>query len=133
MRIIPFILAMLVSATPSLAQDAELGRDHFMVYCAACHGQSARGDGRMAPLLTVLPPDLTQLSALNDGAFPTFRVTQQIDGRDPLLAHGGDMPLFGGFFEGDGPDVAIQDASGQRIMTSAVIADLVTYLQNIQE
>ncbi|WJY20678.1 hypothetical protein QTA57_12670 [Fontisubflavum oceani] len=70
---------------------------------------------------------------LDDGAFPTFRVTQQIDGRDPLLAHGGDMPLFGGFFEGDGPDVAIQDASGQLIMTSAVIADLVTYLQNIQE
>ncbi|WP_375552642.1 c-type cytochrome [Rhodophyticola porphyridii] len=123
----------LASAPPALAQDAAAGREHFVTYCAACHGMEGRGDGRMAELLTVLPPDLTQLSVGNDGVFPTYRVARQIDGRDPLLAHGGEMPLFGSFFQEAGADVAIADATGQPIMTTQPIAELVTYLQEIQE
>lgn len=128
------LLLILCFALPASAQEAgdpAAGAEFYATYCAACHGVTGRGDGRMAPLLTVLPTDLTQLAAGNDGRFPVFQVTRQIDGRDPLLAHGGDMPLFGMWFEGE--DVAIADTTGQPIMTSRPIADLVAYLQEIQE
>ncbi len=126
--------AALLFALPAAAQDAGdplVGAEFFATYCAACHGTEGRGDGRMAAILTVLPADLTQLSALNEGKFPTAQVIFQIDGRNPILAHGADMPLFGEFFQGF--DVALKTESGQPIMTSQPIADLVAYLATIQE
>lgn len=130
-------LATLAALTaPAAAQDAEPsdameGAEIFATYCAACHGLEGRGDGRMAPILTVLPPDLTQLAAGNGGVFPVAAVVFQIDGRDPVLAHGADMPLFGLFF--DGFDTALRTETGQPMMTSKPIADLVAYLREIQE
>ena len=121
-------------ALPAAAQDvgdAMEGAELYATYCAACHGIEARGDGRMAPILTVLPADLTQLAAVNEGTFPTAAVIFQIDGRNPILAHGADMPLFGEFFQGY--DVALKVETGQPIMTSQPIADLVAYLMTIQE
>jgi mono/diheme cytochrome c family protein len=133
---IALTLAALMFATPVAGQDIEIGdaregAELFVTYCAACHGLEARGDGRMAPILTVLPADLTQLSAANGGVFPTARVIFQIDGRDPVLAHGADMPLFGMFFQGF--DTALKTETGQPIMTSKPIADLVAWLGEIQE
>lgn len=130
------VIAATLLALPAVAQDlgagdAMEGAEIFAIYCAACHGLEGRGDGRMAPILTVLPPDLTQLSASNGGSFPVAPVIFQIDGRDPLLAHGADMPLFGEFFQGF--DVAVRAASGQPIMTSQPIADVVAWLVEIQE
>jgi mono/diheme cytochrome c family protein len=110
--------------------DAMEGAETFATYCSACHGFEARGDGPMAPILTVVPPDLTRLAARNGGVFPTSRVIFQIDGRDPLLAHGGDMPLFGEFFQGE--DTAVAAETGQPILTSRTIADVVAYLRGIQ-
>jgi len=124
-------VVLCLSALPAGAQDAEEGQALFQSYCAACHGTEARGDGHMATILTVLPADLTQLSAGNGGVFPTARVVRQIDGRDPMLAHGGVMPLFGDFFEGD--DAAMKLESGQPILTSRAIVDLVTWLEEVQE
>lgn len=128
-------LALLI-ALPAQAQDIEPGDameggELFASYCTACHGIEGRGDGRMAPILNVLPADLTQLAAGNGGVFPVSRVVFQIDGRDPLLAHGGDMPLFGEFFQGE--DTPIKAENGQPIMTSKPIADLVAWLRDIQE
>jgi mono/diheme cytochrome c family protein len=126
----------LAAAGPAVAQDIEPGDEMegaeiFATYCTACHGLEGRGDGRMAPILTVLPPDLTGLSARNDGVFPVEGTIFQIDGRDPLLAHGADMPLFGLFFQGF--DTTLKTESGQPIMTSKPIADVVAYLRGIQE
>ncbi len=134
LRFVPLALCL---SLPAAAQDLEPGdaaegRTLFATYCAACHGVEGRGDGRMAPILTVLPPDLTQLEAGNGGVFPTERVVFQIDGRDPLLAHGADMPLFGDFFQGL-PDIAVQAETGQPILTSKPIADLVAWLRQMQE
>lgn len=134
MRQLPLLLAL--AAFPAAAQDIEPGdaregSELFATYCAACHGTEGRGDGRMAPILTVLPPDLTRLQADNGGVFPTAQVIFQIDGRDPLLAHGGDMPLFGQFFMG--MDTAMQAETGQPILTSKPIADLVAWLRQMQE
>lgn len=131
-----YLLAVLLAANPASAQDIEPGdaregAELFATYCAACHGLEGRGDGRMAPILTVLPPDLTGLKARNGGVFPVAASVFQIDGRDPLLAHGADMPLFGEFFQGF--DVALRTETGQPVMTSKPIADVVAYLNEIQE
>lgn len=135
---VPFavLATAMLSAVPATAQEIAVGdpmegAELFATYCAACHGPEARGDGRMAPILTVLPPDLTQIAAGNGGVFPVAGVIFQIDGRDPLLAHGGEMPLFGEFFQGE--DVAMRAETGQPIMTSQPIADVMAYLETIQE
>ena len=125
-------LAFCFAATSAFAAepDAAEGKLLFMDFCAACHGETAKGDGLMSKALTIPPSDLTQLSLMNNGVFPTFRVVRQIDGRDPMLAHGGDMPLFGEIF--DFPDSAIAAESGQPIITAQSIVDIVTWLQTIQ-
>ncbi|AHM05377.1 cytochrome c family protein [Roseibacterium elongatum DSM 19469] len=125
--------ALALAAGGATAQDAGEGALLYQAYCAACHGESGQGDGRMAELLTIQPTVLTELSLRNGGSFPTLRVVRQIDGRDPILAHGGDMPIFGRWFEGQGPDVALATAAGQPVMVARPIADLVAYLLEIQE
>jgi mono/diheme cytochrome c family protein len=117
-------------AGAAAAQDADEGARLYADFCAVCHGVDARGGGVMTEVLTIAPPDLTSLA--EGGAFPTLQVVRQIDGRDPLLAHGGDMPLFGMWFEGDGADVALRGPGGQPLLTSRPIADLVTWLIEVQ-
>ncbi len=85
----------------------------------------------MAGVLTIQPVDLTVLAAQNGGDFPLLRVVRRIDGRDPLVSHGSPMPVYGDFFEGD--DTAMKTPSGQPLMTSGAIADLVAYLQGLQQ
>lgn len=85
----------------------------------------------MAPILLLKPTNLRRLSAFNDGIFPTARVVMRIDSRDPLIAHGSMMPVYGHVFDGD--DTALKAETGQPIMTSRLIADLVVYLEGLQE
>lgn len=118
-------------ATQSTAQDAEAGQRNYVQHCATCHGLDATGNGPMAGVLLIQPPDLTRLSARNDGAFPIVRVVMRIDGRDPLVSHGSPMPVYGPFFQ-QGADVPMKAQSGQPILTSAPIADLVAYLETLQ-
>ncbi|WP_187430400.1 hypothetical protein ROLI_019690 [Roseobacter fucihabitans] len=128
MRFIATILVFLSSVAH--AQDVTEGEKLYDLHCAACHGAQAEGNGPMAPVLLVQPANLTQLSARADGQFPIYRVIKRIDGRDPLVSHGSDMPVYGWFFEGQG--VAIATETGQPIMTSQPIADLLAYLQSLQ-
>lgn len=116
---------------PLAAQDTEDGARLFRLHCAACHGADAEGQGPMAPVLLIQPSDLTALTTRNDGEFPVYRVVKRIDGRDPLVSHGSDMPVYGWFFEGEG--VAIAAETGQPIMTSQPVADLVDWLRSIQD
>jgi len=130
MRIFPLVL-VLGLAHPVAAQDAVQGEALFGFYCATCHGTSAVGNGPMSPSLVVAPADLTRLAAKNEGVFPTSRVVMRIDGRDPLVSHGSMMPVYGDFFQGT--DVATKAETGQPIMTSQPIVDLLAYLQSIQQ
>jgi mono/diheme cytochrome c family protein len=139
-RVAPLaILAALAAPLAAPAQEAEglaagdpqEGRALYTLYCATCHGTEARGDGPTAELMTLPPADLTALAAGNAGVFPTGRVVRQIDGRDPVLAHGSPMPVFGPFFEGE--DAALKTPAGQPILTSAPVADLVAWLRSVQE
>jgi hypothetical protein len=84
----------------------------------------------LAPALLLQPPSLREMDQLH-GMFLTERIVSRIDGRDPLVSHGSPMPVYGEFFEGD--DVVIETESGQPIVTSRPIADLVAYLKQIQE
>lgn len=122
---------VLAFAGAAAAQDAQIGRDLYLKHCATCHGMEADGRGPMAPALVVQPKDLTALAAENEGVFPLLRVVRRIDGREPLVSHGSAMPVYGEFFEGD--DTAMKTVSGQPILVSRAIADLVTYLQGIQQ
>ncbi len=123
-------LLALTCAAPVWAQDAARGTVLFQSHCAVCHGETAQGDGPMADVLSVEVPDLTTLTG-TDG-FPLLRVIARIDGRDPVLAHGGPMPLFGDWFQGDGPDVALAGPGGQPVLMSQGLADLVAYLMEVQ-
>ena len=131
MRVLAALLCL--AASPALAAEPDIaaGADLFNRNCAICHGETGVGDGDMVEILTVKPADLTQLSASNDGIFPVFRVIRQIDGRDPMLAHGGAMPLFGQIF--DFPDSAIAAETGQPIITAQSIVDIVGWLMTIQK
>lgn len=121
----------MVGAASAQTPDAESGRTLFMTYCVQCHGSDAKGTGPMASALSMAPPDLTGLASRNGGLFPTAAVATQIDGRMPLLAHGGEMPLFGPVFESD-QNVALPLPSGQPMMMGLPLADLIVYLQSVQ-
>jgi mono/diheme cytochrome c family protein len=132
MKTLIFSLAFLTLAPGALlAQDADEGASLFAFHCAVCHGADARGTGPLAPALLIQPTDLTALAANNDRIFPTLRVVMRIDGRDPLVSHGSPMPVFGQFFQGN--DAAMKAESGQPIMTSKPVIDLVAYLEALQE
>jgi len=111
--------------------DADAGRDLYMTYCWQCHGFDGKGFGPMAEMLAIATPDLTGLAQRNNGAFPRKTVATKIDGRSPLLAHGGDMPIFGPVLE-NGPQVALGLKSGQPMMTGLPLANVVIYLESIQ-
>ena len=124
------ILIMHLSATSAAAQDAAAGELLYGQFCATCHGMRGEGNGPMAPVLLVQPSDLTSMTE-RYGEFPLLRITSRIDGRDPLVSHGSDMPIWGWFFDGEA--AAMKTESGQPILTTAPIVDLVAYLATLQD
>ncbi|NOD61924.1 MULTISPECIES: cytochrome c [unclassified Ruegeria] len=120
----------LATSQAVFAQDAKIGEELYMHYCATCHGIDATGQGPMASVLVVQPSDLTSLSG-EGGVFPTARVVARIDGRDPLVSHGSPMPVYGPYF--DGQDTSMKTPQGQPILTSQPIVDLVAYLETLQD
>lgn len=125
------LLLVLLAPLQSFAQDAEEGAALFQWHCASCHGAAGDGAGPMAPVLLVQPTDLTRLSDTSGGQFPLLRVARRIDGSDPLVSHGSDMPVYGPMFQGN--EVALKTASGQPVLMGRSVADLVLYLQEIQK
>lgn len=104
------------------------GQQAYGVYCASCHGRAAEGDGPMAELLKVQPPDLTRISQRNGGAFPKDRVAASIDGRYEVRSHGpSSMPVWGLSFQDAGRDF------DQEPDVQEKIKDLVAYLESIQK
>ena len=131
MRRTMLMLMLLLLAMPVSAQDAREGRRLYELYCAACHGAGADGRGPMRPVLIVPPADLTRLDKGDGAGFPLERVIRRIDGRDPLVAHGSEMPVYGDFFEGRPAQIAVPGAA--RVETSIPVANLVAYLLRLQQ
>ena len=136
-----FLLSLLMTivlwATPpgmALAQQeaiAAVGQQEFRHACAVCHGLGGKGESVMTTLnlLTMRPPDLTQLRKKHQGQFPFWQVYRIIDGREEVKGHGTrDMPIWGEVFR--------HPEGGKRADETSVIGRilaLVYYLQSIQE
>lgn len=108
--------------------DAASGRHDFRVSCAGCHGVDARGNGPIAPILSVPVPDLTLIASRRGGQFPADEIFRIVDGQADLRAHGPrHMPVWGYEFFGDDPD----DAAAHRQATDK-IDRVVHYLRSMQ-
>ena len=98
--------------------------------CVACHGMSGQGDGPVAKRQVLRLPDLTTISARNDGTFPQARVMSYIWG-DPGNDHlERVMPSFGGRMAEDLVPVEID---GILTPTPRQLAGLYFYLESIQQ
>jgi mono/diheme cytochrome c family protein len=125
------VALLAAAAAPAAAQDVRAGSFTYFNFCSGCHGAEGQGDGPTAAVLTVSPPDLTTIAARAGGAFPAARVVARIEGTDPLAAHGGPMPLYGGIFEGAEP--AILETEAGMVETDRIVLDLLAFLESIQE
>jgi mono/diheme cytochrome c family protein len=116
-------------AAPAVAEEPgpnDPGAEAYAAFCATCHGALAMGGGPTAPLLTVPVPDLTTLSARAGGSFPLAQVLAQIEGREPLSAHGLPMPVYGGAFDRGGR-VTVRTEAGM-VETPRAARDIARWL-----
>ena len=118
-------------SSPGMAQDNTVGEAAYAAACAVCHGSSGQGGGEFADILTIKPPDLTTISARNDGQFPYLKVFQIVDGRTTLRAHGTSvMPIWGDYFSRE-----VEGSSGgygSELLVRARIVALVDYIESLQ-
>ncbi|WP_335949010.1 MULTISPECIES: c-type cytochrome [Salipiger] len=130
MKTLATIAGVLALALPFAAPADEAGEIEYMNHCAACHGESAVGDGPLAELMTVPVPDLTQVSAQNDGVFPMLEMIQVVDGRTGIRGHGYPMPVWGTRFKSEVEgDIG---AYASEIVVRGRILSLAYYLESIQ-
>ena len=116
------------TASPAPHQAPASGKRQFLVSCSGCHGEDARGNGPIAPVLKVPVPDLTLIAARRGGNFPADELFRIVDGQADLGAHGPrHMPVWGYEFFGDDPD----DELAHREATRKIEA-LLSYLRSIQ-
>ncbi len=112
------------------AGSPDEGKRLFALHCAACHGSDARGEGTVGGALEANPADLTRLAERNGGRFPRSDAVRKIDGRNPVDGHGGEMPVYGWFFEG--PETRIPSDSGEMIVTTEAISQIILWLETVQ-
>jgi hypothetical protein len=109
----------------------------FRNSCAACHGIDGQGNGPLAVLLKVKPPDLTTLAARNGGKFPFDYVMRIIDGRATVGPHGTrEMPVWGDRYIRDFPKSVTQEPNRSKTaepLVRARILELTYYLRSIQK
>lgn len=130
MRTLAIVTAACVTALgfgtrPASADVAYSGQGDFQVYCASCHGASAKGDGSIASSLPKRPPDLTKLAARNNAVYPNDKVFKTIEGKGGSHASA-DMPAWSDVFEKS------SDSKGPEAAKARINA-LVDYLKTIQE
>jgi len=108
-----------------------VGKKEFVTYCGSCHGSNGKGDGPIVNFLERKPPNLTQLSKNNDGAFPFERIWGVFDGTYIFAEHGtSEMPIWGYRFVQEAKQ---QNDSNITTKAKAKALDIVLYLQVIQE
>jgi mono/diheme cytochrome c family protein len=100
-----------IKHVPVKQTNAASGEEMYNSYCAACHGVDGKGSGPAASALKVAPTNLTELSAKNDGKYPTLHVSSVLRGEAETPAHGSkDMPVWGPLFRhlSQGHDAEVQ-------------------------
>ena len=121
------VLSWSATAFAGQAPAAPSGSGLFLNYCASCHGPQAKGDGPVAAAMQKKPADLTGIAKRNGGKFPTEIVSRTIDGKNPVMGHGGQgMPVWSDALKrapgGTGPDAV-----------KTKIDALVQYIESIQQ
>jgi mono/diheme cytochrome c family protein len=100
------MVGLWLAARPVPAQEngrAMTGAALYRQHCAACHGDSGRGDGPVGTALRTPPADLTTLARQHNGVFPGDKVAEFIDGTRDVWAHGPRaMPVWGMMFQSRG-------------------------------
>lgn len=124
-------LALSALLAAPVARAEEAGKQEYTFNCAACHGETGRGDGSVAHFLNVPTPDLTALSKANDGEFPLLRVIHIIDGREGLGPHGTMMPVWGERFTASA--VEATGSYGSEVIVRGRILSLALYLESLQQ
>ncbi len=129
-----------LAALPGLAvaQDSgiERGKQEYMISCAGCHGESAKGTGPLADLLAIETPDLTTINQRTGGGeFPYRNTTLLIDGRNDIRAHGGEMPIWGNRYMSElrANDTPYMTGEYADLLVMGRVLALVRYLESIQE
>jgi mono/diheme cytochrome c family protein len=113
-----------IKKVPPIPTSATSGKEMFTEYCAACHGQDAKGGGPAAPALKQMPADLTQLAAHNRGKFPDSRVALYIEGDDTVASHGSrDMPIWGNIFK---------SMNSSKDVAALRVSNLTDYIKSLQ-
>ena len=119
-----------LAATAVSAEDG-VGAAIFGQYCATCHGTSGKGDGPLTEHMLTEVPDLTGLSARNNGDFPMLDVIHIIDGRTGVRAHGGPMPVYGSIFMSEKQkDIGLMASA---LETRGRVLAVALHLESIQE
>lgn len=127
--------ALLLLPAVALAGDIDpfvdyTGAQLFGRFCASCHGRGGEGDGPVAGSLSVMIPDLAELSKRSGGRFPEDRVREVIDGRAVLPAHGTrPMPVWGYELEARAGE---STAGNPRDTAQTLIDRLVEHLRSMQ-
>ena len=113
-----------VKTGPLTITNASSGAEMYNAYCAVCHGKDGKGTGPAATELKKPPSDLTLLTKLNKGKFPSESVMASLrNGPSTAKAHGtADMPVWGVLFT----------SIGDPAMATQRIFNLTKYLEGIQ-
>jgi mono/diheme cytochrome c family protein len=118
---------------PAAESRFDVGRHEFLTFCSACHGVGGEGDGVVAEFLGFKAVDLTKLTAMNAGSFPRQRVTDAIDGRADVKAHGArDMPVWGDWFSYEAKSSGVPSEDRERTVRDRIDA-LADYIESIQQ
>ncbi|MDV7144274.1 cytochrome c [Tropicimonas sp. TH_r6] len=119
--------AAITAASPCAAEE---GETFYRTNCSSCHGDHAKGDGKMAALLTTKAADLTSLAATNGGLFPSARVIRQIDGSELVESHGTPKPIWTKRLRANTSMVVSTDEGDVEV--APTVAELITWLESIQ-
>ncbi|MDJ0787077.1 MAG: cytochrome c [Myxococcota bacterium] len=112
------LIAALLEAHPSRAEEPAPGRERYESLCASCHGPEGKGDGPLARDVVPMPRDFSvgafKFDADSDGRTGTDADLALVI-RDGALAYGGN-PLMAGF----------------RQLGDDAIAELVAYVRSLE-
>jgi len=109
----------------------DLGQREYLNNCAACHGETAKGNGPYNELLKKSASDLTTLAKRNGGVFPVARVYEVIDGGGS--GHGSrDMPVFGTDYKLKAAEYYGDMPYDPEVYVRGRILSLVEYLNRLQ-
>jgi mono/diheme cytochrome c family protein len=133
------VLLALIGPVVALAADVGIARAEdshanegqrlYVQYCAACHGRSGNGKGPVAPVLHPRPTDLTKLSQRYGTPLPKPAISEFIDGRREIRAHGSsDMPVWGKVLTEPFPPSV---SEGARVRGDLML--ILDYLETIQQ